>query len=107
MTATWSGKTAAARSRKVSGVSGWKFAGLRSRSVSYGVGAMAPSSVCLHQPSEPQGGGSISALVASNACCCTASTAPDADQSAPHQLSRDHEHQPIRNLVEQLIRCAA
>src|SRR5262249_10554199 len=45
MTAVWSGKTAAARSRNVSGVSGWKFAGLRSRSVSYGVGAMAPSSV--------------------------------------------------------------
>src|SRR5262245_33300504 len=45
MIAVWSGNTAAARSRNVSGVSGWKFAGLRSRSVLYGVGAMAPSSV--------------------------------------------------------------
>src|SRR5262245_41401815 len=45
MIAVWSGKTAAARSRKVSGVSGWKFAGLRSRSVSYGAGAIARSSV--------------------------------------------------------------
>jgi hypothetical protein len=34
MTATWFGKTLAARSRKGSGESGWKFAGLRSRSVS-------------------------------------------------------------------------
>src|ERR1044072_9472626 len=35
--AVWAGNTLAARSRKPSGVSGWKFAGLRSRSVSYGV----------------------------------------------------------------------
>jgi hypothetical protein len=34
MIAVWPGKTDAARSRKVSGVSGWKFAGLRSRSMS-------------------------------------------------------------------------
>jgi len=33
------------RYKSVSGVSGWKFAALRSRSISYGVGAMAPSSV--------------------------------------------------------------
>ena len=37
MIAVRSGKTAAERSRKVSGVSGWKFAGFLSRSRSYGV----------------------------------------------------------------------
>src|ERR1700754_53659 len=35
MIAVRSGNTLAARSRKVSGVSGWKFAALRSRSTSY------------------------------------------------------------------------
>src|SRR5215467_3577410 len=39
--ATRCGNTAAARSRKVSGVSGWKFAGLRSRSASKIVLVMA------------------------------------------------------------------
>src|SRR5262249_15365638 len=48
MIAVWAGKTAAARSRKPSGVSGWKLAGLRSRSTSYGVFAMP-------QPSEHAG----------------------------------------------------
>src|SRR5215213_10483715 len=46
MIAVRSGKTAAERSRKVSGVSGWKFAGFLSRSRSYGVIGAAPWRRC-------------------------------------------------------------
>src|SRR5882672_4404860 len=59
MMAVWPGKTAAARSRNVSGVSDWKFAGLRSRSVSYGVGAMARSLAGRGKLNGLQGEGSI------------------------------------------------
>ena len=56
MIAVRSGKTAAERSRKVSGVSGWKFAGFLSRSRSYGVIGAALGGVAKTYRSATGGG---------------------------------------------------